>query len=160
MLSQHATWISSPLCKWVTGTRTRVDAILSISASNSVWNSKMQKQKNDAFSLLTLHRPGAQPIVVEYIYLPLQSQFLWGYDRDKDSCILYWPDTQHPLCLVLWCVLPEEFSIIIPSGTNVKIFTGSTTFLPFHLNRNSTCDMIEMKMSFPRSENYVQVKVI
>ena len=70
------------------------------------------------------------------------------------------PDTQHPLCLVLWCVFPEEFSIITPSGANVKIFTRSPTHLLFHLNRNSTYNMIEMKMSSPRSENDVQVKVI
>lgn len=54
----------------------------------------MQKEKNDECSLLTLHREGTQSITVEYIYLPLQSQFLWGWNRDKDSCILYRSDSQ------------------------------------------------------------------
>lgn len=94
MLNQYATWIISPWDKWVTGIRTSVGNILSISASSNVWNSKVQKQKNDEFSLLTLHRAGAQSIVVEYIYLLLQSQFLWGWDMDKDSCVLYRSDSQ------------------------------------------------------------------
>lgn len=55
----------------------------SISASSNVWNSDMQKQKNDKFSLLTLHGIGAQSIAVEYIYLPLQSQFFEGRTRIK-----------------------------------------------------------------------------
>ena len=97
------------------------------------------------------------------IYLPFicrcKVSFFGGGTRIK-TLVFCGPDTQHPLCLVLWYVFPEEFSIITPSGTNVKIFTRSPTRLLFHLNRNSTCNMIEMKMSSPRSENDVQVKVI
>lgn len=160
VLSKHPTLMIPPLGKQVMGTRSSLGSIWFISASCSIWNSKTQKQKNDEFSELALCRAGEQSIVVEYIYLPLQNQFLWGQIRDKDSCILQEPDdTQHPLCLLLWYVLPEEFSIISPNGNNVKIFTRSPSFLVFHLSRNSTCKMIEIKMPFPRSRNDVHGKV-
>lgn len=91
VLSEHATWMTSPPGKQVMGIRSSLGSIWSIFASWNIWNSAMQKQKNDEFSLLILCRAGEQSIVVEYIYLPLQSQFLWGKNRDKDSCILQEP---------------------------------------------------------------------
>ena len=80
-----------------------------------------------------MHGADAQLIAVECsIYLPFicrcKVSFFGGGTRIK-TLVFCGPDTQHPLCLVLWYVFPEEFSIITPSGTNVKIFTRSPTRL-------------------------------
>lgn len=76
---------------------------------------KMQKQKNNEFSLLILNRAGTQSTAVQQTHLPLQSWFFWGWDVDKDSPIFLTLSTHFVWSCGMFCL--RNF----PSSHQIKL---------------------------------------